>query len=166
MVVFAMVAIGSIQAVGLALIINRQAEENHVAGAYLHDFMESILGLRYNDVVLTDARTITTLDGLRTLPSSYAADTWHSTDTPGQKLAFPEIVGLTKGDGASAIWPEYQVNIQNVDDPLNGAGDDYRIVTLRVRWAGPRAIRDPSHRSMLELEARRYLGDTVDYMAR
>lgn len=166
MLIFAMVAIACVQAIQMANIVTRQTQENQVAVAFLEDYLENLLAMRYLDLVLTDGRTIQMLDGVRTLPSSYAADQWFTIDTTRATdpnvLAYPSIVQLAKGE----LQPEYQVRIQNMSDTATGNANAYKILTVRVRWPGARAIRDPNHRSTLELEARRYRNLDVDFLPR
>ena len=165
MVVFVLVAMASIQSVQIANILNRQAYENHIATAFLQDYMENLMAMRYIDLVLSTQRNIQLLDG-RALPSAYSADTWISADNTADLNAFPELAALTKAN----VAPAYQVNIVSVDDPQDdataGTGNDYKILTVRIRWAGARYMRDANARTTLELQARRYLPDSVDYVPR
>lgn len=165
MLVFVMVSMACIQAVQIANIMNRQAIENHIAAAFLQDYMENLLAMRYIDLVLTPSRDIQLLDG-RALPSSYSSGNWISTDNATELNAFPELASLAKGN----IFPEYQVNIVDVDDPQDdataGTGNDYKLLTVRIRWPGPRVMRDATARSVMELQCRRYVPEAVDYLPR
>jgi prepilin-type N-terminal cleavage/methylation domain-containing protein len=163
--ILCIVSIASIQTVQSAKLTSRQAYENSIAMAFLDDYMENVLGLQFSDIALTGARTIYLLDGIRTLPASYADSTWFSLNTTAHLQAFPELANLIK----ASRNPEYQVNIQNIDDTLddavNGVGTDYKVITVRIRWPGALSIRNATFRSQLELEARRYVSD-VHYMDR
>ena len=165
--ILCLVSVGAIQTIQLSKLTSRQAYENSIAMAFLEDYLENVLGLTFTEIALTGSRTIYLLDGLRTLPPAYSANTWYSLNTTANLQAFPELANLIKG--STPVSPEYQVAIQHVDETLNGsgggAGADYKIVTVRIRWPGARFFRDASARSQLELEARRYISD-VRYMDR
>lgn len=161
---FSLISIVSVQAVMAARLLERQAFERHLALSFLQDYTEQVLSLRFKDIVLTNARVITLPDQIRTLPDSYNANTWISTnpdDNPNEVLGFPELQYLVK----NGIWPDYQVEIVNVDDTLNGTGTtDYKILRLRIRWAGASYFRNNADRSTLELESRSYNPFEVDYL--
>lgn len=164
-----LISIASIQTVQEAKLASRQAYENSIAMAFLDDYMENLLGMQFSDLVLTGSRTIYLLDGIRTLPTSYADGTWFSLNTTAHLQAFPDLANLIKTNGGTTTGPEYQVNIQNIDDPLddsvNGAGTDYVILTVRIRWPGALSIRNSTFKTQLELEARRY-APGIPYMDR
>ncbi|MFP4380590.1 MAG: prepilin-type N-terminal cleavage/methylation domain-containing protein [Candidatus Sumerlaeia bacterium] len=166
MTIFAVLAVACVQAVQIANMITRQTQENQVAVAFLEDYMENVLAMRYLDLILTEERPIRLLDGIRSLPSSYAEDSWITIDTDSESdpnvLAYPAIVQLAKGE----IKPEYQVNIESINDSATGEANAYKVITVRLRWPGARAIRDSQVRSEMEVSARRYMKTDVDFLPR